>query len=141
MPSWNFTVRPAPLEAAPVVAAKADALDSAAIVALTAGGDKPSAVLPSAEMNRRLPASTVICPVRWDHVACNDETVSWPRLEVSGRSPTQDGDANLLTNIEHEIEPASETVAGVSYPHQQFALKQAIAQVRRFVGEIQLRGE
>ena len=48
---------------------------------------------------------------------------------------------NVLTDIEHEIEPASETVAGVRYPHQQFALKQAITQVRRLVGEIELRGE
>ena len=92
-------------------------------------------------MSRRLPVSTVICPVRWDYVACNDGTVSCLRLEISGRSPTQNSDANLLTNIEHEIEPTGETVAGVSYPHQQFTLKQAIAQVRRFVGEIQLRGE
>ena len=43
VPSWNFTVRPAPFEAAPVAAARADALDSAAIIALTAGSDEPSA--------------------------------------------------------------------------------------------------
>ena len=43
MPSWNFTVRPVPSAAAPVAAAKAHALDSAAIVALTAGSDEPSA--------------------------------------------------------------------------------------------------
>jgi hypothetical protein len=78
--------RKKPLEGAAVAAAKADALESAAIVALTAGLDKPTAVLPSTEMNRRLPASTVICPVRWDHVAGNGGTISCLRLEVSGRS-------------------------------------------------------
>jgi hypothetical protein len=40
-------------EAAPVAAAKADALDSAVIVVLTAGGDKPSAAPPSNLMNLR----------------------------------------------------------------------------------------
>jgi hypothetical protein len=43
VPSWNFTVRPALFEAAPVAAARADAFDSAAIIALTAGSDEPSA--------------------------------------------------------------------------------------------------
>jgi len=43
VPSLNFTVRPAPPEAAPVTSARADALDSAAIVALTAESDDPSA--------------------------------------------------------------------------------------------------
>jgi hypothetical protein len=140
VPSLNFTVRAAPFEAATVAAAKADALDSAAIVALMAGGDKPSAVLPSAEMNRRLPASTVICPsdgIISPAMTERYHALGWRSADVAHSRP----DANLLTNIEHEIEPASETVAGVSYPHQQFALKQAIAQVRRFVGEIQLRGE
>jgi hypothetical protein len=51
------------------------------------------------------------------------------------------GKADVLTDIEHEIELASEAVAGVCYPHQQFALKQPITHVRWFVGEIQLRGE
>src|SRR5437588_2632653 len=90
VPSWNFTVR----KAAAVAAEKADALDSAAIVALTAGGDKPSAVLPSAEMNRRLPASTAICPVRWDHVAAMTEryhALDWRSANVadSRRKPAK----------------------------------------------------
>jgi hypothetical protein len=55
--------------------------------------------------------------------------------------PAKDRDASVLTDIEHEIELSSETVADVRYPLQQFALKQAITQVRWFVGEIQLRGE
>jgi hypothetical protein len=64
-----------------------------------------------------------------------------PLLGVKRTSPAQDTDANVLTDIEHEIELASETVADVRYPHQQFALKQAITQVRWLVGEIELRGE
>ena len=55
--------------------------------------------------------------------------------------PAQDRDASVLTDIQYEIELASETVAGVHYPHQQFALKQVITQVRWFVGEIKLRSE
>src|SRR5438067_3877599 len=50
-------------------------------------------------------------------------------------------DASVLADIKYEIELASETVASVQYPHQQFAPKQAIAQVCWFVGEIQLRSE
>jgi hypothetical protein len=60
---------------------------------------------------------------------------------VKRTSLTQDTHANILTDIEHEIELASETVADVRYPHQQFVLKQAITQVRWLVGEIELRGE
>ena len=52
--------------------------------------------------------------------------------------PAKDRDASVLTDIEHEIELSGETVADVRYPHQQFGLKQAITQVRWFVGEIQL---
>jgi hypothetical protein len=37
---------------------------------------------------------------------------------------------NALTDIKHEIELASETIAGVCYPHQQFVPKQAITQRR-----------
>ena len=46
-----------------------------------------------------------------------------------------------LTDIEHEIEPAGETPAGVRDPHQQCTLKEAITRVRRFVWKIELRGE
>ncbi len=46
-----------------------------------------------------------------------------------------------LTNIEHEIEAAGETLAGVCDPHQQCLLKETITPVRRLVGEIELRGE
>ena len=60
VPSWNFTVRPASFEAAPVAEANVDALDSDAIIALTVGRDEPSAAPPSVEMNRRLPVSTAI---------------------------------------------------------------------------------
>jgi hypothetical protein len=63
VPSWNFTVRPVSFEAAPVAAANVDALDSAAIIALTAGRDQPSAAPPSVEMNCRLRVSTAICLV------------------------------------------------------------------------------
>ena len=42
----------------------------------------------------------------------------------------------VLTDIEHEIEPASETVAGVRYPHQQRALEQTITLVRWLVGKV-----
>jgi hypothetical protein len=63
------------------------------------------------------------------------------RFRVKRTSPAQDTDANVLTDIKHEIELASETGAGVRYPYQQFALKQAITQVLWFVGEIELRGE
>jgi hypothetical protein len=31
--------------------------------------------------------------------------------------------AHVLTDIEHEIEPAGEAVASIRYPHQQFALE------------------
>ena len=56
--------------------------------------------------------------------------------------PAQGTDANVLTDIEHEIELASETVADITpLPHQQFGLKQAITQVRWLVGEIELGGE
>ena len=43
VPSRNFTVRLAPFEGVPGAAAKAEALDSAAIVVLTVGSDEPSA--------------------------------------------------------------------------------------------------
>src|SRR4029077_14226396 len=43
LPSRNFTVRLAPFEAAPGAAAKAEALDSAAIVVLMMGSGEPSA--------------------------------------------------------------------------------------------------
>src|SRR6476660_639363 len=46
-----------------------------------------------------------------------------------------------LTDIEHEIEPAIETLAGVRYLHQQCALKEAVTLVRGFVWKIELRGE
>ena len=52
VPSRNFTVRPAPFEAAPVAAARADALDSAAIIVLTAGSDEPTAA--QSPLNSRL---------------------------------------------------------------------------------------
>ncbi len=42
----------------------------------------------------------------------------------------------VLMHIEHEIELAGETIAGIRYSHQQFSLKQAITQVRWLVGEI-----
>jgi hypothetical protein len=44
--SWNFTVRPAPFEAAPVTAARADVLGKAAIIALT-GSAEPISVMNS----------------------------------------------------------------------------------------------
>ena len=49
--------------------------------------------------------------------------------------------ADVLTDIEHEIEPAGGALAGVRDPHQQCALKEAIALVRGFVWKIELRGE
>jgi hypothetical protein len=44
---------------------------------------------------------------------------------VSELAPSQlaPDSAHVLTDIEHEIEPAGEAVAGVCYPHQQFGLE------------------
>jgi hypothetical protein len=46
-----------------------------------------------------------------------------------------------LADIDYEIEPAGEVVASIRYPHQQFALEQAVTEVRRLVGKIELRGQ
>ena len=56
---------PVPLEAAPVAAAKADALDSGAIIAPTAGSDEPSVAPPSAARNLRRGMSIAIGPSTW----------------------------------------------------------------------------
>jgi hypothetical protein len=43
---------------------------------------------------------------------------------LSGRSwPLVSQAPSVLTDVEHEIEPAGEAVAGICYPHQQFALE------------------
>src|ERR1700704_1475136 len=49
--------------------------------------------------------------------------------------------AMILPTVEHEIEAGVDTVAGLRGPHQQLLAKQAVAAVRRFVGEIKLRGQ
>ena len=41
--------------------------------------------------------------------------------------------------LEYEIEPAG--IASVHYPHQQSALEQAVTNVRRLVGKIELCGQ
>jgi hypothetical protein len=40
-----------------------------------------------------------------------------------------------------DIEYAGEIVASIRYPHQQFALEQAVTEVRRLVRKIELRGQ
>ena len=49
--------------------------------------------------------------------------------------------AQVLADIQDEIEPAGEAVACIRYPHQQFALEKTVARVRWFVGKIELRGQ
>src|SRR6185295_8626644 len=73
---------------------------------------------------------------------------SMPRLLTDGATrsnpradPRCGRQSGGLTKVEHEIEPAGGAVAGVRDPHQQCALKEAIAPVLRLVGKIKLRGE
>jgi hypothetical protein len=46
-----------------------------------------------------------------------------------------------ISDIEYEIKPGVEAAANIRYPHQQFAPKQAVTEVRRFIGKIELRGQ
>jgi hypothetical protein len=47
--------------------------------------------------------------------ACPQNVRSWLIAEIAGR--------NSISDLEYEIEPASEAVASIRYPHQQFALE------------------
>src|SRR4029453_17343122 len=49
--------------------------------------------------------------------------------------------AGVLAHIDNEIEPGSETVAGLGHVHHQFTAEQTVAPVRRLVGKIELGGE
>ena len=59
----------------------------------------------------------------------------------SARLSQTQGSAHFLTNAEYEIEFAGETIASVRYMLQQFVLEEAVTEVRRLVGKIELRGQ
>src|SRR5271169_6456178 len=93
VPSLNFTVRPARSEVAPVISARADTLDSAAMVALTAASDEPSAA-PSALNSRRLSNCLLAAKPRrpmttdvpiYTHACCHRGAASAPLWIIAQR--------------------------------------------------------
>src|SRR5438874_11547971 len=49
--------------------------------------------------------------------------------------------AEVLPQIEHEIEPRRKAIPSLRHAHQELAPEQAVAAVGRFIGEIELGGE